>query len=306
MIQVSSQVQDGRTLNTFAIVPLAVAQVMPTWTIVGDNVVIGSNPAICTAAVEQITSNAPSIRSTESFRNATANMPSGLISFQYTDSKIQLTQTMAAMQQMWPMLAMVAAQQGVTLPVVLPNLTDIIKDVNPSVQYSWFDQKGLHSKYQGSGIETGVGAVAGGALGLGILMPALARVRQTAFRMVTGTNMSAIGKAMLIYANDYDDKFPPNLQVLANLYDLDAKVFESKRKPADFTGPTYIYIAGQTTSDPPGNILVYENPAYCSDGLNVLFLDSHVEFMTKESFINALKATYERLNKPMPEVKFKN
>ena len=46
------------------------------------------------------------------------------------------------------------------------------------------------------------------ALLMGILMPALARVRQLAFRMVCGTNLSGIGKAMLIYANDYDDELP--------------------------------------------------------------------------------------------------
>jgi hypothetical protein len=40
------------------------------------------------------------------------------------------------------------------------------------------------------------------------LMPALARVRQLAFRMVCGTNLSGIGKAMLIYANDYEDELP--------------------------------------------------------------------------------------------------
>jgi len=43
---------------------------------------------------------------------------------------------------------------------------------------------------------------------MGILMPALARVRQIAFRMVCGTNLSGIGKAMLIYSNDYDDELP--------------------------------------------------------------------------------------------------
>lgn len=32
--------------------------------------------------------------------------------------------------------------------------------------------------------------------------------RSTAFRMVCGTNLSGIGKAMLIYSNDYDDEFP--------------------------------------------------------------------------------------------------
>ena len=31
---------------------------------------------------------------------------------------------------------------------------------------------------------------------------------QIAYRMVCGTNLSGLGKSMLIYANDYDDKFP--------------------------------------------------------------------------------------------------
>jgi hypothetical protein len=43
---------------------------------------------------------------------------------------------------------------------------------------------------------------------MGILMPALARVRQLAFRMTCGTNLSGIGKAMMIYANDYEDELP--------------------------------------------------------------------------------------------------
>ncbi|MHC4433699.1 MAG: hypothetical protein ACYTBS_17810 [Planctomycetota bacterium] len=34
------------------------------------------------------------------------------------------------------------------------------------------------------------------------------RPRSVAFRMVCGTNLSGIGKAMLIYSNDYDDEFP--------------------------------------------------------------------------------------------------
>jgi len=46
------------------------------------------------------------------------------------------------------------------------------------------------------------------ALLMGILMPALAKVRQIAHRLICGTNLSGIGKAMLIYANDYDDELP--------------------------------------------------------------------------------------------------
>ncbi|MCP4612001.1 MAG: DUF4190 domain-containing protein [Planctomycetes bacterium] len=43
---------------------------------------------------------------------------------------------------------------------------------------------------------------------MAILMPALARTRSVAYRMVCGTNLSGLGKAMLIYSNDYDDKYP--------------------------------------------------------------------------------------------------
>ena len=43
---------------------------------------------------------------------------------------------------------------------------------------------------------------------LGILLPALLHARQKEFRMACGTNLSGIGKAMQIYANDYDDVFP--------------------------------------------------------------------------------------------------
>lgn len=46
------------------------------------------------------------------------------------------------------------------------------------------------------------------ALLMGILMPALSRVRQLAFRLTCGTNLSGIGKAMMIYANDYEDELP--------------------------------------------------------------------------------------------------
>ena len=45
-------------------------------------------------------------------------------------------------------------------------------------------------------------------LGLLILLPALNRVRQKAFRMICETNMAHIGMAMNIYRHDYDDEFP--------------------------------------------------------------------------------------------------
>ena len=46
------------------------------------------------------------------------------------------------------------------------------------------------------------------ALLMGILMPALAKVRQIAAQLVCGTNLAGIGKAMLLYSNSNDQEYP--------------------------------------------------------------------------------------------------
>ena len=67
-------------------------------------------------------------------------------------------------------------------------------------------------------IEESGGKITGRNFAIGaILIPILfvclrnwyiTRTRSVAFRMVCGTNLSGIGKAMMLYANDYDDQFP--------------------------------------------------------------------------------------------------
>jgi ABC-type Fe3+ transport system permease subunit len=43
---------------------------------------------------------------------------------------------------------------------------------------------------------------------LGIVLPALYKARNTSYRTKCGYNLSAIGKAMQMYAKDYDGVFP--------------------------------------------------------------------------------------------------
>ena len=69
-------------------------------------------------------------------------------------------------------------------------------------------------------IEKSGGKITGRAFAIGaVLLPVFGGLfpvwfiianqpRSVAFRMVCGTNLSGIGKAMLMYANDYDDEFP--------------------------------------------------------------------------------------------------
>jgi len=305
MVQTSVQVQDGKTLHTWAIMPLAVMQIMPTWVISGDHVIIASNPAMCNLAIEQANSGKNSIRSMEGFKKVTANLPDNLLSLNYNDSKVQFNQMMMGLQQLWPLITMGAAKAKLTLPFILPSLTHVAEKMGPSCQYSWYDTQGLRSYYRGVGVEQSVGAVAGGAVGLGIMMPALARTRGQARRVVSMNNLKQIGLASIMYANDHDGNFPANFEQM-NSYIGNSKILESPLKPKDFAGPSYIYIAGQKTSMDPGNIIAYENPQYCREGTNVLFMDGHVEWMKPDIFLRELRATYQRLGREMPEIKFKD
>ena len=306
MLKVSSQARDdGRTFHSWVIAPLAMMQVMPCWMVVDDHIVIASNPALHKVAVAQMTSPKQSVRTTEGYKQATAKLPENLVFLSYSDSKVQFKQIMLSLQQFWPMITMFATQADINLPAMLPSLEDVIEDIGPSCQYAWFDAEGLRTHYRGSGLEVSLGSVAGAGLGVGILMPAVTRSRQIGTRLLSGTNLSGIGKACLIYAYDYDDKLPPNLEELIEKAELSPKTLESPRKPKGFDGPSYIYITGQTLDMEPGNIVAYENPELCDDKINVLFMDFHVEAMNPQDFLRDLEATYKRLGREMPEIKFK-
>ncbi|MFC1794149.1 hypothetical protein ACFL3Q_11245 [Planctomycetota bacterium] len=303
MVQVSSQIQDGRNVYTWTVMPLAMAQIMPSWTVIGNRVVIGSNPVMLTSVVNQINSGTKSIRNTDGFRKVTAKLPGNLLSFKYGDSKLQFTQLMTSVQQFWPMATMFASNAGLKLPMVLPQLSHIAQDMGPSCQYSWFDAQGLRSHYRGAGIEPSLGAVAGGAFGAGLLMPALARARQQGKNTVSMSNLKQLGLSVIMYADEHDGKLPENFEQAKNYYG-NPKFLESPLKPKGFAGPSYIYVNGHSmkAASPARQIVIYENPEYCKDTINAVFLDGHVERMKRDRFRETLEATYKQLGREMPEI----
>ena len=114
-----------------------------------------------------------------------------------------------------------------------------------------------------------------------------------------------------MYAEDHNDIFPENAEQLEAFVKM-PHIFNSPLKPRDFNGPSYIYVSGHSFEDVKSKqkyIIVYENPEYLSgyerEQINVLYLYGYVERFKKEDFLSKLKATYEHLGKPMPELKFK-
>jgi len=161
---------------------------------------------------------------------------------------------------------------------------------------------------------TGIAApafIAPVAVFMGLLIPALGRTRQIAHRVVCDTNVSSLGKAMLVYANDYDGKFPtPSnwCDLLIEHADMCEGTFRCKGAcdgPCNYAMnanveklgadcPADIVLLFETT---PGwnqaggrEILSTEN--HEGKGCNVVFVDTHVEFIRTE-YLGDLKWTVE-------------
>jgi prepilin-type processing-associated H-X9-DG protein len=137
------------------------------------------------------------------------------------------------------------------------------------------------------------------AMLMGILMPALARTRQIAFRTVCGQNMSGLGRAMLIYANDYDDQFPTQTKWCDLLMKYTEMPREGFRCHGALEGPCN-YAMNKNLENfskgdaPPEMVALFEtHPGWNQvggpemlttdnhqgEGCNVLFADNHVEFV---------------------------
>ena len=132
-----------------------------------------------------------------------------------------------------------------------------------------------------------------------ILFPALAHTRQLALRVHCAANMSSLGTAMLIYANDYDDKFPISSKWCDLLIEHAEVIPATFRCKGAFEGPcNYAMNKNLQNFDkanaPPDMVALFETKPgwnqvggpellttdnHQGDGCNILFMDNHVEFV---------------------------
>jgi len=112
-------------------------------------------------------------------------------------------------------------------------------------------------------------------------------------------NLRGIGQGMYIYANSHEEKFPPNFKALIDDNECAPKQFvcPSSEATVGDLNACFAYIPGQTIDDDPLNVVAYEKPGcHQNEGGNVLFQDTHVEFVKPYSRIEQLvNETKERL-----------
>lgn len=134
-----------------------------------------------------------------------------------------------------------------------------------------------------AGICTGAASIVTGlfvsSLLLSIMLPSFARAREMAKRTVCSSNLQNIGNALVLYANENDDKLPPDLDTLIDKGELSSKEVLCPSATEDYEH--YIYIPVPTLNDMgPDTPIVLEDPEnHGGEGGNVLFGDTHVEWV---------------------------
>ena len=196
-----------------------------------------------------------------------------------------------------------AQGEGVAIDVsAIPSLPTIERHVRAQVQFTETDDGGTLCASFGS-FPLGVNSAAPASLllaapVLAIGIPRASKAQGNAQETICAVNLRGIGQAMYIHAQD-DGRFPSSFQVLLDENNITPKQLicpSTSHVPGDPVDSCYVIVPGQTTYSDPHNVLVYERPEnHGGKGVNVLYQDGHVEFITVEKLNEQLAATRERL-----------
>jgi prepilin-type processing-associated H-X9-DG protein len=163
-----------------------------------------------------------------------------------------------------------------------------------------------------TGIVIPVAPFALGALILGFMILTSSWTHHTPAHVICGSKLSNLGKALLIYANDYDDKFPTPSKwcdLLIENGEVTHDTFRCKsvrkgpcnyamnknverKKIADFIPDMVLLFETYPGWNQVGGPEILTTDNHKGKGCNVLFMDTHVEFI-KTADLHRLKWTAE-------------
>ena len=190
---------------------------------------------------------------------------------------------------------------------ILPTLPSILQHVTPAYGASWSDDAGWRthsvSPFPGAaGVlqtqQSAAGYVAIQMLpALPLLGQELGGARETADKVQSASNLRQIGLGAILFADANGGRMPNDLGEILATQDITVEVFLNPRVGDDLpvlpagdaeamaewasNDSDYEWVGdGLTWEAGADTILAYEKPAGLEQGINVLFADGHVEFLT--------------------------
>lgn len=299
-LQIKQMKHGEREVNYLLIggLPIPVA---PAWGFAGDRWVAGLHPQTVATALTQVDAKTrgESLLDHPDYKAVRARLPKEITSLSYADTRATYRFWYALKELAYTMAASLTA--GSTAPFDLgsvPPFPEEHKSVHNFFAAYSHDQDGVlytaYGAHPAAMICSSSNGFTSATMMGSILLPSLMRAREQAKRVVSQTNLRGIGAACMIYANDNQEKYPPSLEVLIETGIMTEQMLHSPRDPAG--GRSYVYIEGQSAAGDARNVLAYEK-LIDNEGTNVLFCDSHTEWMKPEAFKRAVVETYTRLNR---------
>ena len=295
---------------------LAIPFVTPSWVIQDGNVYAGLYPQLVAEAAGHVSKKGKSILDNPRFVAMRKRLGGEkAVSLQFYD----LPTSAPTNYQVWLLVSSLGKfgdVLGVDTPIgLLPPLGTLMQHLSPAGSVSWVDDRGWHlrgvSPFPGSTVLAsdtgGFMDVQTNALLISIMLPSLNRAREQANRIKSASNLRQIGQACLIYANDHKGKFPDDLA--GTMEDLTPEVYVNPRTstsvPRGLEGDAlkkwvnessdYAYLGKGLTFQAGAEVVVaHEKPERLRDGINILFADSHVEFMPMPQAMEVIQKARKR------------
>jgi prepilin-type processing-associated H-X9-DG protein len=292
------------TIDGVTVHYLATPYVTPSWAIKGGNLYMGLYPQIVSQAAGHVSKEGKSILDNPGFVALRKRLGGEkAVSIQFYD----LPKSAPTSYQIWLLVSSFAKLGDIfgvdTPPTLLPPLDKLLQHMTIAGSVSYVDEKGWHfravSPFPGSTVIAsdtgGIMDVQTTALGISVLLPSLNRAREQANRVKSASNLRQIGMAGMIYANENKGKFPDDAGTVLLGGDITAEVFVSPRTgtavPRGLEGDAlknwaneqsdYVWLGkGKTTNATSEEVLAYEKPERVTDGINVLYADGHVDWVS--------------------------
>ncbi len=299
-LQIKQMKQGEREVHYLLIggLPIPVA---PAWGFVGDRWVAGLHPQTVATALTQsdAKTRGESLLDHPDYKAVRARLPKEITSLSYADTRATYRFWYALKELAYTMAASLTA--GSPAPFDLgsvPTFPEEHKSVHNFFAAYSHDKDGVlytaYGAHPAAMFFSSNNGVTSTALVASIVLPSLSRAREQSKRVVSASNLRGIGVACMIYANDNQEKFPPSLDALIESGEVTEQMLHSPRDPTG--GRSFVYLDGQSAAGDARNVLAYEK-LIDYEGTNVLFCDSHTEWMKPEAFRRAVVETYTRLNR---------
>ena len=300
----------GRVEIHYLTMPGNFMPVAPAWAIHNDKLYLAAWPQVIAATIDK--PNPPALTQEAAFRRVRQRIAGKPTILTYSNTPKIVRQVYNLVLVGWTVAAN-ALPRETRIPMRpdwLPALSTLEKYLWPEMTSISADDEGITIEGYGSMPLTGLaGAPVISALPVSILLPSLERSRHLAKKTMSATNLSAIGKSIVLYMGGHDDQMPPDLASLVAEDYINAAHLVSpvsgRTMPTDpngmpIGGSDYIYLR-LDDSAPDDLILAYERPEnYNGEGTNVLRAGFNVSWVTQAQFEHLLARTKEWMKINLP------